>query len=504
MKSLTLSLFTTLFLGLCTIGFAQDEKPSQWCGTQFTEAQMDRVQSVTERYMNGTLNKSNPTYDIPITLHNIRNSDGSGGVDMLKAFDVFCEVIDFFAEYGINLYIKEIKTHDNSGWTNDPNGNNTWGAIRLLTIGPSGRNNTINIYNFKELYNEQYDVYLCGYFTGVYDVIALSSDSGCFTMETIVHEIGHYFSLPHTFFGFEGLGSNCNSQVSMGEKVDGSNCATAADRICDTPPDNNADRIPCPGGMGCQMYDRDGVAFRPDVTNIMSYFADQCLTKFTEGQHTVMHNNITQYRTDLLELTPPSNLDAVTEVPQLLHPGQDDVRPYDVVTFQWSSVDNADSYYFEISRNSNFSSLFHVESATVATTSYISTELNPNQTYHWRVIPFNNARPCLSDDITASGSFSTNDIAIDVEDVEGLESFDIFPNPVSNNQPVIVTLQSKESMKGDLEMYNVNGQLIHNQDIQVAASLNSYSLDVQDLPAGLYVIHLEFEEGTVQKKLIIN
>ena len=82
MKSLTLSLFTTLFLGLCTIGFAQDEKPSQWCGTQFTEAQMDRVQSVTERYMNGTLNKSNPTYDIPITLHNIRNSDGSGGVDM--------------------------------------------------------------------------------------------------------------------------------------------------------------------------------------------------------------------------------------------------------------------------------------------------------------------------------------------------------------------------------------------------------------------------------------
>jgi len=503
MKSLALSLFTVLFLGLYTIGFAQDEKPSQWCGTEFTESMMDQVQSVTERYMNGTLDRSNPTYDIPITLHNMRNSDGSGGVDILKTLDVFCEVIEFYAQYGINLYINEIKTHDNSNWTNDPNGNNTWGVIKLLTIGPSGKNNTINIYNFKNLYNEQLEISLCGYFTGQYDVVAFANGNGCFSMETIAHEIGHYFSLPHTFFGFEGTGSNCGAQVNTGEKVDGSNCATAADRICDTPPDNNADRIPCPGGTGCQMYDSDGVAFMPDVTNIMSYFADNCLTKFTEGQRVVMHNNIAQQRTDLLELTPP-NTGAITEAAQLIQPGQDDVKPYDVVTFQWSNVNDADSYYFEINRNPNFSSLFSVESSVVNTTSYISTELDPDRTYHWRVVPFNTANPCFSDNVVASGSFSTNDIMIDVEDVQGLESFDIFPNPAKSNQSVIVTLQSKESMEGDMQVYNVNGQLIQHQNIQVEPSVNSYTVDVQDLPAGLYVVHLEFEEGTVQKKLIIN
>ncbi len=487
MKSIAL----LLTIGLITIsfsGFSQGEVPSDWCGTQFTEEMMNKVQSATERHMNGTLTKSQPIYDIPMTLHNMRNTNGTGGVDPLTTLEVFCEVIEFYAQHDINLYIHEMKTWDNDNWTTDQ----ALGTIKLITA----EDNTVNIYNFRDLPG------LCGYFTPQYDVLALTGNSQCYTQETIIHELGHYFALPHTFFGFEGTGSNCGVYVTSGERVDGSNCATSADRICDTPPDNSADRIPCPGGNGCQMYDRDGVAFFPDVTNIMSYFFDNCVNQFTEGQRAVMHNKIDEDRQDLLVLTPPANLNPVTETAELNSP-LDVEKPYDQVLFSWDATPNATLYYFEINRVASFSTALRVASTITEETQYVSYDLNPSTTYYWRVLPFNKGNSCSAEGTSASGSFTTTDQEVAVEDVEGLEAFEVSPNPVNNNQPVTVYLNSKKAMDGQLSLYNIAGQRIHSEAVQVTASDNTFNLDVQGLAAGLYVVHLEFADGAVQQKLIV-
>jgi len=488
----------TLFLTICLItisfsGFSQSDVPSDWCGTQFTEEMMDKVQSATERHMNGTLTKSQPIYDIPMTLHNMRNTNGTGGVDPLTTLEVFCDVIEFYAQHDINLYIHEMKTWNNTNWTED----DAIGTIKLITA----EDNTINIYNFKELFNAQGEG-LCGYFTQQHDVLALAGSSSCYTKETIIHEIGHYFALPHTFFGFEGTGSNCGVYVTSGEKVDGSNCATSADRICDTPPDNSAVRIACPGGMGCQMFDRDSVAFFPDVTNIMSYFFDQCVNQFTEGQCAVMHNKIDEDRQDLLILTPPANLDPVTQTIELNSP-LDTEKPYNQVLFSWDATSNATLYYFEVNLVAGFSTALRVESTITGETQFVSYDLNPNTTYYWRVLPFNRGNLCSTEGTSASGSFTTTDQEVALEDVEGLEAFEVSPNPVNNNQAITVYLNSKKAMDGQLSLYNVAGQRIHSEAVQVAASDNTFSLDAQGLAAGLYVVHLEFADGAVQQKLIV-
>jgi len=484
-----IQLLTVCLISISFSAFAQSEVPSEWCGTpQFTEEMMSRVQSATEQYISGNSLKSQPTYDIPMTLHNMRNTNGTGGVDPLTTLEVFCEVIEFFAERDINLYINEMKTWDNDNWTTD----GAMGTIKLITA----EENTINIYNFKDLPG------LCGYFTPQFDVLALTGNSSCYTKETIIHEIGHYMGLPHTFSGFEGTGGNCGVEVANGERVDGSNCATAGDRICDTPPDNGAARMPCPGGNGCQMFDRDGVPFSPDVTNIMSYFFDNCVNKFTEGQAAVMHNVIDQFRQDLLILTPPANLDPVTEVMQLTSP-LDTEKPYNQVLFNWEPTPNATLYYFEVNRLPNFSTSFRVESTITEETQFTSFELNPDTEYHWRVIPFNKGNPCSADGTLATGTFTTSDAVVSVQDVESLETFEVFPNPVNNKESITVSLNSTNAMDGQLSLYNVSGQQIHNEAIQVIASDNTFNLDVKGLAAGLYVVHLEFAEGTVQQKLII-
>lgn len=101
---------------------------------------------------------------------------------------------------------------------------------------------------------------------------------GC-TPGTLVHEMGHYFGLPHTF---EGNGD---------ELVNGSNCETAGDGLCDTPADpydpNDEEAVYLDG---CEFIylglDDNGEFYQPDVGNIMSYYGCDC--GFTRDQYLKM------------------------------------------------------------------------------------------------------------------------------------------------------------------------------------------------------------------------
>lgn len=98
--------------------------------------------------------------------------------------------------------------------------------------------------------------------------------------KVVVHEFGHFFGLYHTFEEFQ-FGK---------ENPDGSNSATAGDRIADTPAD--------PGNIyevhvnysQCEMVGyidpETGVAYKPDVNNYMAYYRPCYLTEyeFTRGQ----------------------------------------------------------------------------------------------------------------------------------------------------------------------------------------------------------------------------
>lgn len=96
----------------------------------------------------------------------------------------------------------------------------------------------------------------------------------------LTHEMGHYFNLLHTFHG---------SQSGNPELVDGSNCATSGDLICDTPADPYFSGYPAPwfsiytGAYDYPGLDANGQYYIPNVQNIMSNYPDKCY--FTNGQY---------------------------------------------------------------------------------------------------------------------------------------------------------------------------------------------------------------------------
>ena len=104
-------------------------------------------------------------------------------------------------------------------------------------------------------------------------IIVLTSSGGNLVW---IHEFGHYFGLEHTFKAPWG-------------KANMSDCSTADDGLCDTPPDpNTSSASPNPLLVGCtyvgNQMDPNGAYYNPLVENYMSYYGG-CRKSFTHQQY---------------------------------------------------------------------------------------------------------------------------------------------------------------------------------------------------------------------------
>lgn len=148
--------------------------------------------------------------------------------------------------------------------------------------------NTINVYLCDTIEKEGIGVVGgYAYFPGGPDVIVCDKESFNFDGVVMPHEMGHFFGLYHTFETDNGV-----------ELVNGSNCETAGDLVCDTEadpdPSGNADpELEC-NYEGPLAIDSNGEWYVPPVDNIMSYYPEECVCRFTPQQYNRMAE---QYRT---------------------------------------------------------------------------------------------------------------------------------------------------------------------------------------------------------------
>ncbi len=114
----------------------------------------------------------------------------------------------------------------------------------------------------------------------------------------LIHEMGHYLGLRHTFQG------GCVND----------NCLTDGDLVCDTPPDQSTAVVPCGGSANsCTTDTNSGFATDQDdmYINYMDYGDLDCYSAFTQGQTERMWFFIDNTRSSLLDspacLNPCSN-----------------------------------------------------------------------------------------------------------------------------------------------------------------------------------------------------
>lgn len=239
---------------------------------------------------------------IPIKVHIIRKTDGTGG---LSEEDLNAALANMNAFYA-NAYM-EFFMCDGINYIDDDNYYDFQNTEESSLTSANNINGLINIY-FTDYVESSSGSSLCGYayYPGGADVILMANN--CATNgSTLPHEVGHFFSLIHTH-GPTNLGLTS-------ELVNGSNCDTDGDEICDTPADpqlsySNVDANCIYTGV---ETDANGDTFVPNPNNLMSYSRKECRTLFSTEQYARIYATYRSVRNYFA--CPSLNVDFTSNIP---------------------------------------------------------------------------------------------------------------------------------------------------------------------------------------------
>lgn len=454
--------------------------------------------------------RSVETIYLPIKFHRVGETNGSQKILPSSILGMLCRLKDELAEADIVPYIYEgFGEIDNSGIFYDP-------ISSANQIVSEKDPNAVNVF-----ITENADTgsggggTTLGFYSPSGDYVIVRKKEIVDASGTLAHELGHYLSLPHTFFGWEGTNY---SEVDHGNpleitQVNGrpielvdrdENCEVAADRLCDTPPDYNfpfsatdidgdpLNNLATPCGMNVDIFDNQGNLVEPMANNVMSYF-DGCQNYvFTEGQIELMVADfMSPERTEINTGYVPN----VEEVEGPIVSETPDVEFYNSILFEWEAVENADAYALEIT---NASGVF---TYITDTNQKLVTDLEPDEFYFYSISAYNETSSCVT---SSAKPLQTNGEFTSVETLEDIAEIHVYPNPINAGDELIIDINSTESFDADIQLISLNGKIVstpNNQNIQTNS--NTIKVSTSEISSGMYLLQIKSAEGVYSKQIIV-
>lgn len=456
--------------------------------------------------------RSATTLYLPLTLHIVGNNSGEGIIMGENLLGSLCTLNEDFKDADIQFYI--------DGDINFIYKNAYFSHSTVLDgaemMFANNRDSTINNYIVNNPAGN------CGY-NLPYAGVALSINCTEPVDHTWAHELGHNFSLPHPFLGWEGGVSHDGSvshnyseaapetvlfdytyfkdtlildtmiiDTAFVEKVDGSNCSFAADGFCDTKPDYLAIRWNCStdGFSTTRQHDPNGEQFRSEGSLIMSYANDECSNRFTEEQISAMRANVTDERTDLLkDQSEPELIPDPTVT--LISPKDGAVEDYRYINLEWEPVESATYYVVKISASETMSSNLY---SGIVSDNKVQATVNmafQNRDLYWSIIPFNKYDFC--------GEFTTPSVfrVSEISNVDEAVAQSITFYPTVNQKGGQIQTDFKSTIQR-VDLYTMDGQKVMSQK-----NVNQSIELPTDIEAGVYLIKLNYKGVSAVQKIII-
>lgn len=255
------------------------------CGFNYTsevkkyyDSIKEEIKELENQFLNDRLASRSSTVlsTVPIKAHVIRTTVGSGGLSIAQLEQAITVMNSVYVDAGIQFYLCDGINYINNDDFYDYETSQEEDLTSINNI-----NGVINIYFTNSIVSTSSGGGLCGYayFPGGPETI-LMANSCATNGSTLSHEMGHFFALPHTH-------GNSNVTGSTEELVNGSNCESTGDFICDTPADpklgNSSVNISCQYTGTTQ--DANAEFYQPNPLNIMSYSRKACRTFFSPQQY---------------------------------------------------------------------------------------------------------------------------------------------------------------------------------------------------------------------------
>jgi len=493
-----MAIFSILFIG--HVATAQS-LPFQ-CGTQDLYELKSNMLQIREE-MRGFVKSRNAITYVPVRFFLVAKSDGSNRPSETLSLQALCNMNENYADQDIQFYLKEFKYYNNTAVYNNPGGFSGYNAIDGQMIY-----NAINIFVVNDA-GDGAAAYYQGPSTGPdrADWIVVGK-AYVDDVRVLSHEVGHFFSLPHPFSGWESsggwnplvhgiqVGFTAPDGQTANEFVDGTNCTTAGDAICDTPADYMFPSGDC--SYTGNAKDPHGELVNPLKENIMNYHFGCSSYTFTPDQKTNISNSLFHSSRNYVRPSFTPNLAQVSASPAIISPAQGEtVDTYNWVVLEWEDLPAADHYLVEIANSTIGNLRFLVDENQL-----VLNNLEPNKGYIWKVLAFNDYSTCSG--FSSQRIFKTGDIFSDTFEVPGINNWWIQPNPARSSDPVLVNMEAPQSLEIDLTLRTMSGQVINTiKNYPVPGGISVIEIPAYGLPAGMYLVTLQSKEGIETKRAAI-
>lgn len=443
-----------------------------------------------------------PILNLPTTIHIVRTSSGQGSFTATNALELLCHVNQQTAAAGLFFYLPaNINFIDSDSLLAILDINDIFGLMfNYNVLG------TVNMY-----FTNLSQLGFCGLATfpgtGPGDPIeegAIIMSFACATgnRNEIVHEVGHYFGLPHTFDGTAGAPASLQAErvTRLANETGGrlpANCQTAGDRFCDSPADFITSRWLCPTTLSAT--DWNGDAFAPDSSMFMSYSRSACMSRFSEQQITAMRATLAAPSRSYLLANPMPPSNSFSQAPRPLFPDSTSSTAANNLLFNWQSVFGANSYQVQVYALNTL-----VIDTIVTDTFFLSTSnaISPNTAHSWRVRALNATNLCtqFSSELNFVSGFRTSTSLITRPNNE----LKLLPNLVSpgNEMKLMVNGQYKTSTTiAHIQWMNISGQNVNSLSAPIEDGIAAFRAPY--LPAGIYFVHTQIEGQSHYNRVIM-
>lgn len=520
---------STLFacaLASTVTAFSQGAEPRGVCGTR--EVDLDRLRAnIAHAEQHRLAARSADTTFVPVHYVLFGEEDSTGVAKTNNLLDLLGAVNEDFAPLGMQFFLKASQGASRP-WdiiyddelTSDPRGNRDQ-LTRLRA------EDAITIFvpeNASALDSENPGVTL-GYYDSGRDYLVFRRAEVADNASTASHEFGHYFGLPHTFFGWdlttwegttttgeEAITSPVDTAIApfYGAKVElvtrdtGANCADAGDLFCDTPADYNL-------GFGypdCDyrgdVSDANGDLLRPDESNFMGYFLGCNPYSFSGEQTAAMLADLASGRRDFLRGSRPTAIGPITDEIVYLSPlPSDTVSTFgDVLTIEWEPVAGAQYYVVEVDTRRDFRGANEVI-LPAEQTRYDALDLRTNRRYYYRVRAFSDA---------SFGERGETMQIITSERLSGLvegsgpepTSLTVVPNPAPAGVGFGIRIDGSPLGEAVVAVQDLTGRRMSRERLDLSAiGATQLVPSTQHLLPGTYVLTVSSPLGVSSNKIVI-
>ena len=477
-----------ILIAICVLVISNSLYGQQYCGTSSADIRHPDP-TILSKYLNGTSLKSSDLDSVGVTFHVVV----SGGNSSEITTETLIGEINFANRYYIQAGIKFF----NCGSPRFIDGRETYNFAQGDNLNRQNYvPNTINVYYVDEVTTNAGDP-LCGYaqfpWVGSPETryIVMSKLGGCLINgTTLAHELGHFYGLLHTHEPSRGL-----------EYVNGSNCMTAGDGLCDTPADPNL-------GNGfvsnnCiyegNIVDPLGQTYNPSVANIMSYAPPRCTNRLSPMQSALVrfyHESENDYILSACDFFPDFTVNTDTNLPI-----QRSDEPISI-TYEFSNIGVQEDYEVPI-----YIYLSEIEGERGMVIQKDTIFINANEGIVVEDLdidfPLNRSSQKYYITILVDPEFKVLELdeqnnlyTLEVEiDNSALDDMLLYPNPTNGTMRLFLR-ESRLSQDVDIYIYDVRGVIM--KQIQGFKNRDEYftEIDVTELQSGIYFMEVYFDKQT--------